>query len=274
MANRARPDLWIPHSEERWLLVTDLDDTLLASDKPEDPLFATFANTVKSADELMVVVNSSRPRGSVLRTLAGNRSVQESGFMPDGLITAMGTEVLIFDDEEESIAVISDREWQKRFDGWDRREVVNTMKAFKSRGVRSHADEFQARFKVSYSVPPEVQDECAEAIQRLSQASRIVRSGESDFDILPATAGKGSATLFVADILGIDIPNRLMVAGDSANDVAMFEVSRHGIVVGNARSELVRRVDKEVAFHSRLPRSRGLLDGLQHWGAILDTVNS
>jgi len=194
--------------------------------------------------------------------------------MPDGLITAMGTEVLIFDDEDESVSAFADRDWQRRFDGWDRGEIVDVLRPFGRFGVKPHRDEFQARFKVSFSVPHDLRERCADAVRSLPQTSRIVVSGKSDFDVLPATAGKGAATLFVADTLGIDIPNRLMVAGDSANDVDMFEVSSRGIVVGNARQELLDRTQGPTAFRSTRPRGLGILDGLRYWGALSQNIEA
>jgi hydroxymethylpyrimidine pyrophosphatase-like HAD family hydrolase len=55
------------------------------------------------------------------------------------------------------------------------------------------------------------------------------------------------------------------VAGDSANDLTMFDVSLMGIAVANAREELTERLDPTRSYLAPHPFARGVLDGLRHW---------
>ena len=73
--------------------------------------------------------------------------------------------------------------------------------------------------------------------------------------------------MWVAARLGIP-PERLIVAGDSGNDLAMFHAAGKAIAVGNARDELLERADPLRTFIARGPRAWGLIEGLRHWGAI------
>lgn len=261
---------------DRWLLVSDLDDTLLSripDDLAENTGFGRFAALVSQTAGLLVVINSSRPRKSVLRTLATReavrRAVRRLDFSPDGLITAMGTEILIYASDGEA-----DEAWQRRFAGWDREIVDRALAPLAAEGVTPHADEFQARFKASYAVPGEIRDRVKDVVESLPQASRVVISGKTDFDVLPPNAGKGAATLFVAQRFGIDVGKRLIVAGDSANDLEMFAVSKRGIIVSNARSELAESVSPEAAFRSASARAAGVVEGLVHWGAAQEKINT
>ena len=61
---------------------------------------------------------------------------------------------------------------------------------------------------------------------------------------------------------------QVLVAGDSANDLAMFEISSQGIVVGNARAELREAVERETAYQASGCYASGGIEGLRHWGVI------
>jgi len=272
-------------SRSAWLLVTDVDDTLLAdlgrlhrqtdastagsviarAEADDNAAFAQLAEAATMSNELILILNSSRPRDSVLRTLASRASVRRAArrlnFAPDGLITAMGTEVLL--------GGVHDETWMRRFEGWDRAVVDEAMDQFAAYGCDPHADELQSRFKASYAVPARLREDVIAAIEKTGQASRVVTSGADDFDVLPANAGKGEATLYVARELGVP-PDRLIVAGDSANDLDMFSVARHGIAVGNARPELLEALEGDHVYRAAGRWSAGILEGLRHYGVLSD----
>ncbi|HRQ88071.1 MAG TPA: HAD-IIB family hydrolase [Bacteroidia bacterium] len=228
----------------RWLLVTDVDETL---DGDEEALLR-FS---EERGPILLVLNSSRPRRSVLKTLErfpGSLTI-------DGLVTAMGTQILL---EGADVP-----EWTQRFGGWDRRIVDGLMR---QEGIDPHPDEMQAPFKASFAVPAGRGGELeAKILERLPD-TRIILSGESDFDVVPSAAGKDKATLYVAERLGIS-PDHLVVAGDSGNDLAMFRAAGKAIAVGNARPELVDRADPRRTYFAKAHHAAGILEGLRHWGA-------
>jgi len=230
---------------KKWLLVSDLDGTLTDDD-----------GEMRALEELGIhvalVVNSSRPRDSVLRTL----DLLPAGVRVDGLITAMGTEVMV-----EGV----DRpDWMARFDGWDRGPIDEFMER---RGILPHRPEFQGAYKASYHVEPSRWEEFRLKVLDLVPGSVVVTSGDSDFDVLPATAGKDKAAEWVARQMGFD-PSRVIVAGDSGNDLAMFHALRMAIAVANSRPELIESADPERTYFSTQPHALGVIEGLRHWGAL------
>jgi hypothetical protein len=229
----------------RWLLVSDVDDTLAG----DEGGLAAFSRVARS---VVLVLNSSRPKESVLKTL---ESVPAS-FRPDGIITALGTEI--------SLAGVEQTDWTGRFDGWNRGPVDDLMRGI---GAIPHPPEMQTRFKASYSVPKVRWDEVRGRVLALAPGSRVIASGDSDFDVIPAAAGKDRATLWVAGRLDVPL-SRLVVAGDSGNDLAMFDASPRAIAVGNARAELLDRADPARTFFASRPHAWGVIEGLRHWGAI------
>ncbi len=227
------------------MLVTDVDETL---DGDENGL-RSLAGNVGPA---LLVPNSSRPRENVRKTLAQfPRNLEIAG-----LITALGTEILL--DGREVTA------WRRRFAGWDRRPLDELMHA---EGIALHPPEMQTPFKASYAVPRERRAEIEAKARSRLPGTRILFSGESDFDAIPEPAGKDRATLFVAERLGVP-RERLVVAGDSGNDLAMFRASEMSIAVGNSRRELLDHLDPARSYVARASHAAGILEGLRHWGAI------
>lgn len=233
-----------------WLLVSDIDDTLTG-----DPggMAALGAALAAQRHRLWFAVNSSRPAASVARTLARDfpRTLR-----PDAVITALGTEI------EFGGRPLDD--WTRRFAGWPGGAVFDTLSGL---GHRPHAAEFQTPLKVSFAVPPGAQDAARRALDAAGLGCTIIASGRDDFDVIPPGAGKDAATLFLAQTLGV-ARDKLVAAGDSGNDLAMFRVAGRAIAVGNARAELLAEMPAATSFHATKAHALGVLEGLIHFGVF------
>lgn len=237
--------------DDAWLLVSDVDDTLVGDDAGLDELI----ERLERSDRLVVAANSSRPHESVMRTMAE----LPRGFTPRAVITALGTE-LYFDGSMIDA-------WQRRFEGFDRRPIDALAKEL---GLEPHGEEMQTPWKASYTLtgdPP-----LAEVLKRLEGLGlplrTIVSHNDADLDVIPERAGKGAATMELAQRLGVPV-ERVVVAGDSANDVLMFDAVDKAIAVGNARAELRRVADPSRTFFADRPCAGGIVEGLDHYGAPL-----
>lgn len=239
---------------DRWLLVSDVDQTLVG----DDAAWAEFAEAVRATPSLLLALNSSRPRSSVQSTLAD----LSPPMCPHALITAMGTEVLLHGRPLT--------EWDQRFAGWRREPIDRIMRQC---GATQHEPEMQTPLKASFALSdPQACMEAARAIEACGVEARIIQSGASDFDVIPARAGKEAATLFLARTLGVPL-DRLIIAGDSGNDLAMFQAARHGIVVANARDELRHAVDPDRTCFASRSHARGVLEGLAYFGVPIQAVS-
>ncbi|MFY8148379.1 MAG: HAD family hydrolase [Prochlorococcaceae cyanobacterium] len=101
-----------------------------------------------------------------------------------------------------------------------------------------------------------------------SQGVDVIVSDDRYLDVLPPGVNKGSTLLALLEWLEIG-HGQVVTAGDTLNDLAMFETGLDGVMVGNAEPALVEKV--EAAGFPRLYRARGegcagIVEGLHHFG--------
>jgi hydroxymethylpyrimidine pyrophosphatase-like HAD family hydrolase len=96
------------------------------------------------------------------------------------------------------------------------------------------------RYRVSYDYDPRTFDPATlETIAALGLDALI--SDERFLDVLPPEVSKGPSLLRLIEHLGVPAP-RVLVAGDTLNDLSMFETRLNGAVVGGAEPALLDRV--------------------------------
>jgi sucrose-6F-phosphate phosphohydrolase len=242
-------------NDKRWLFVADVDDTLLGDDASLEELMACLA----AAEQVTAVYNSSRPCASLRETLAQNPRLRP----PHYLIGALGTEI----EDGATGAPLTNYQAHLR-PGWQRPAIHALLQAM---GFTPHPDKFQTPFKASYDVPDEAAYRAAR--ERLATAvlpAKLIFSGGKNLDIIPVTAGKGRVIQFLQRWLGIP-GERVVVAGDSGNDVDMFIPPFRGIIVGNADPDL-RALAGPTVYQAQAPYAAGVLEGLRYWGVLPATV--
>lgn len=84
-------------------------------------------------------------------------------------------------------------------------------------------------------------------------------------DILPRGVNKGSSLLRLLDYLNI-VPDQVLTAGDSLNDLPLFTTGLKSIAVGNAEPDLkVQCQELRNVYQSQHPGLHGILEGLEYW---------
>lgn len=127
--------------------------------------------------------------------------------------------------------------------------------------------------RVSYDL---IDGPLAHALERVAERLRgidvhLVGSAERYVDVLPGGVNKGTTLLAVLDWLRI-AHGEAVVAGDSLNDLALFETGLKGILVANAEPALRKRVgDHPHVFAATAPGADGILEGLAHFGLVPGT---
>ena len=85
-------------------------------------------------------------------------------------------------------------------------------------------------------------------------------------DVLPRGVGKGAALRRLVAVAGFD-PASVVVAGDTLNDLSMFETGFRGVAVGGSEPALVERVRRNPRVHvAKAEGCGGILEGLAHHG--------
>ncbi|MFC3567903.1 HAD family hydrolase [Paracoccus simplex] len=240
-----------PAGRGPWLLVSDVDDTLTGDRAALERLWAAIR---RHPQRLRLALNSSRPAASVDATLAREFPAD---FAPDAIITGMGTEIRIGGEW------LSD--WSARFAAWPAEAIFALVTGM---GFAPHPAEFLTAGKLSFAVPDAgARDRVLQALAAAGLPVRAVFSGQSDLDLLAPGAGKDAAARFLAERLGI-APQRMVVAGDSGNDLALFDVGFRAIAVGNARRELIEAMPRAKSYRARAPHAAGVLEGLVALGIL------
>ncbi|EAV45992.1 HAD-superfamily hydrolase subfamily IIB [Stappia aggregata IAM 12614] len=236
---------------DTWLLVSDIDDTLTGNQADLERLW----HQLKTAGpHLKLALNSSRPAVSVDQTLS---EYFPDDFEPDAIITGLGTEIRLGRLFLES--------WQSRFADWPDGEVRAIVRKL---GYDAHDDKFQTGGKASFAVPgKDGVDAILAELRSEGIPFRHIYSGTSDLDILAPGAGKDAAMRHLASHLGIPM-ERTIAAGDSGNDLALFEAAGKAIAVGNARQELLMSLPRDKTYLASAHHAAGVLEGLTVMGLL------
>ena len=135
-------------------------------------------------------------------------------------------------------------------------------------GYAPHDDIFQTDGKASFAVPGKDDVErILEGLRRSGIDFRSIYSGKSDLDILAPGAGKDAAMRYLAEQLGIPV-ERTVAAGDSGNDLALFEAAGKAIAVGNARRELLSSLPRHKTYLAKAHHAAGVEEGLTALGIL------
>ena len=255
----------------QWLLISDVDGTLLPPPVPggrgrPDPAplreFAAFYEAKRAAGELGLVLSSGRFAASVLESVAATDLPT-----PDAVIGGVGTEIRVRRDggrNETGEFPEPLPAWPATFADWDADAVRFALAVLPK--LVPQPGEFQSDYKASYYLRNAAPDDLRRVESRLADAgvaARVVYSSKRDLDVLPAAADKGNAAVFLSEHFGVP-PRRVIVAGDSGNDAAMFRGDFRGVAVANALPEL-KGCGHEHLYEARGVAAAGVLEGIEHW---------
>ena len=233
------------------LIISDVDYTLLGDDKHLAE-FAIWYGENKS--HVRLVLTSGRFPESIIESV-------ESTFLPepDVVIGGVGTEICFFPSRD----VVPG--WPVcQLEHWDGDRVRSILADFGR--LEAQDDEFQSDYKVSYFLHDARPDELEQIRTMLLERAirpELVYSSQRDLDVLPEGCNKGTSAEYVAHYLGFE-PGDVMVFGDSANDIAMFDCGFAGVVVGNAHPEL-KALDDPSVYQSTGEYAKGVLEGIEYW---------
>lgn len=233
------------------LLATDLDGTFLAGD-PENRL--KLYRLIVAHPEIDLVFVTGRGLESVLPLLSDPTIPQ-----PDYIICDVGCTV-VNGHSQQAIQPLQgeiDDLWPgeqmiedvlQSFDGLQRQEVPQER-------------------RVSYFCASDVvTDEMIARVEALS--CNVLFSGGKYLDILPRGVNKGRTLSRLVEHLDVD-PESVLVAGDTLNDLSMYEYGFKGVCVGESESALLQATEQKArVLHAEATGCGGILEAFEHFGYL------
>ncbi|MEU4346130.1 trehalose-6-phosphate synthase [Streptomyces sp. NPDC023838] len=249
MNDRARRahgrDQHVPADER--VLAADLDGTLLGGDQ-ESRL--RLRRALERHPEITVVFATGRSLSSVQTLLRQDPLLPA----PRWIVADVGASVI----DAADMSHIDALERPLRM-GWPGHEHVRAaLRGFPQLAYQDVVQEGRCSF---YLAPEGLTDALTAAVENMGCTWSY--SEERYFDVLPPCAGKGPAVRQLAQRHQWPMPS-LLVAGDSLNDLTLFHLRSHGVIVGNAEAALTGRAPNDPLIHrSRLHGAAAILSALR-----------
>lgn len=238
------------------LVCTDVDHTVYG-DLEATARFRDFWHDLPPSHRPLLCYNSGRLVEDQLELIACSPLAQ-----PDFVIGGVGTQ--IYDLKRRRFRT---EYWERLSLGWDGAKVLEVMSRIPR--IEPQPPRYQTEHKSSWFLHNASDDELNAIRGRLQDAgleATVVYSSSRDLDVLPARADKGDALRWLCGELGVE-PAQVVVAGDTGNDVHMFQVPGvRGVVVANAKPELLEATRHLPVFRSSSVEADGVVEGLRHFG--------
>ena len=249
-----------------FLFVTDLDDTLVYRTVGDDsalPELNQLLNRHRQEYGTKIVYSTGRSP-----VLYKELQAQKNLLQPDALVLSVGTEIYLDGTDTP------DSDWSEILSpGWERETVLSITKKYPE--LVRQPDSEQRPFKVSCFLEQEVSanvlPQLEAELQKYKLNVKLIYSSDIDLDIVPRTSDKGQAMQFLRQKWKF-AAEQTVVCGDSGNDIALFAVgNERGIIVGNARKELLQWHNEYPADYHYLAKAfcaGGIIEGLNYFGLL------
>jgi glucosylglycerol-phosphate synthase/sucrose-6F-phosphate phosphohydrolase len=233
------------------LLATDLDGTFLAGD-PENRL--KLYRLIVAHPEIDLVFVTGRGLEAVLPLLSDPTIPQ-----PDYIICDVGCTV-VHGASQQAIQPL-----QGEIDElWPGEQVVErALSSFE--GLQRQ--EVPQERRVSYFCDNDLVSE--DMLARVSALScDVLFSAGKYLDILPQGVNKGRTLSRLIEHLGVD-PESVLVAGDTLNDLSMYQHEFKGVCVGESEAGLLAATEHQArVLHAGASGCGGILEAFEHFGYL------
>jgi hydroxymethylpyrimidine pyrophosphatase-like HAD family hydrolase len=236
------------------VLVTDLDGTLLGGEMEERRRFYRWL--VEQRQRVLHVFCTGRDLAAIAHVLAEDEPIGLSAphlvISDVGCTVACGQSLLPVPLAVEPI--------EARWQGLPERllPLLQDQPGLTAQPV--HTDR-----RLAYYVDPLAFDHSLVPLLE-AQGVDCLLSDNRYLDLLPAGVNKGSTLLALLEWLQVDHA-KVVTAGDTLNDLAMFETGLHGVMVGNAEAALLAHLPRlQSVYKAEGHGCAGIAEGLRHFG--------
>ena len=246
--------------ERSLLLATDLDGTFLAGDPTSRQ---QLYRLIGARDDLDVAWVTGRGRDSVLPLLEDPALPK-----PKYLICDVGATVLHGSDLQPIQPL------QARIDArWPGESVVSeAMRRF----PQLQRQEVPQERRCSYYCDPKLLRSIRAEIESVAESlgCQVLYSADRYLDILPRHTGKGSTLSALVETMRLR-RDRVLVAGDTLNDLSMYLAGFNGVCVGASEPALTdATAGLSHVLHAQAPGCGGILQAMEHFGLVPAALES
>lgn len=240
------------------IIVTDLDNTLTG----DEQALAEFIQLIGTHENIGLGIATGRRLDSALEL------IETLGLpKPDLLDTDAGTQLHYGEN------LTSDLSWRKQIGyAWNRDGIRNLLDS--QPGLFLQDERNQSQYKISYQLDPALAPDIA-TIKKMIRAgglrAKVVVSLGIYLDIVPVRGGSDLSMRHLLWKWGFS-PERVLVAGDSGNDIGMLLGRTLGVVVGNHSPEMnILRKHPRIYF-AEGHHARGILEGIDYYQFLTNIV--
>ncbi|SDZ40931.1 HAD-superfamily hydrolase, subfamily IIB [Jannaschia faecimaris] len=244
----ADPDI----SEKDFVLATDLDGTFLGGSEQERSGLYDWIEANRARVGLIFV--TGRDPGFI-HDLTKNRGVPR----PDYVIGDVGTTIA----EMSHNYIVSPIEALEHeiAEAWGNTGPRVQAMLTGAPGLTLQSTQF--RYRLSYDMDPALFDPTiVETVEGLGLDTIV--SDNKFFDVLPAGVSKGPSLLRLLAHLNVE-RHRVLVAGDTMNDLSMLQLGLPAVAVGGSEASLTEAVASlDHVFSAEAVGAAGIVDAIRH----------
>ncbi|MFN0263162.1 HAD family hydrolase [Tepidamorphus sp. 3E244] len=227
--NRADPGE--PDNTKVFTLATDLDGTFIGGTRAERDELYDWIDAHRDAVELIFVTGRDLP------FIAAACADAEMPW-PDYVIGDVGTTIATCDAQRSRI--VPDTVLEERIEAlWG--EGIAPISAALDAAPGLTPQDGPFRYRMSYHYDPNAFDPTIRTIIEGAGFDCLI-SDDRFLDVLPKGISKGPSLMRLLGRLGTDHA-QVLVAGDTLNDLSLFETGLSGVAVGNAEPALMARIE-------------------------------
>ena len=252
MSPRPRADL-PALSERRMVLATDLDGTFLGG--PEPARRALYEWIEDNRESVGLVFVTGRDPDFI-------RALCDGGVpWPEYVVGDVGTSITEVSEEGALVPIDALEEDIAR--RWANSGAAVREKLEGHPGLALQPTAF--RYRVSYDLDPAAFNPAAhDHVAGLGLDTLV--SDNKYFDVLPRGVSKGPSVHRFVTHLGVD-PTRVLVAGDTLNDLSMLELGLPAVAVGGSEPALLERLKgQEHVYTAEAVGAAGILEAIAALG--------
>ncbi len=230
------------------ILATDLDGTLVGDPQGLQQLFEYYE---QQTFEITLIYITGRYYDSAMSL------IQQEGLpIPDLLVTDVGTSIYIGE------TFTKDLEWADRMSGhWMPKKIEEIAASVPGMTKQPLPLENRRSYFVDHAQPVK---ELQNKLHSFDIPHKLIFSGGRDVDVLPPGSGKGQALEYILKKYNME-DAKLLVAGDSGNDLEMLTLGFPSVIVGNAQPELLESPDHPQIFRAARPCAGGIHEAWLHF---------